>query len=321
MGTCVGDGQIDLREDDGGDVFVVELVILEFRRTKESVGKPSPGGDGDGGQKPLAGNVPDGRDAWNVGVLILVDDDVTLGSGLDTDIIQTEVLGIGLTTDCPQENVGVDLVAPVGVNGQISRFAFDLGDLCLPVEFDASVLHPRSEDFLDGRVKGPEDGVTTNEEMGLGSEGVEDTGEFDGDITGTHDDDSFRLVFEVEETVRGNAKASSGNFLVRGDGRVTADGDANVVGPDGVGFLTRLRDLDLGRGQDGSMTFEEVDTFPTPVGLVDTTESLDVRVALGLEGGPVELWLVKTLELVSGGVTKLVSEIGGMPHQLLGNAS
>ena len=102
---------------------------------------------------------------------------------------------------------------------------------------------------------------------------------------------------------------------------MAADGDADVVGLDGVGFLTRLGDLELGRGQDGGMTVEEVDTLPVPVGLIDTTESLDVSVALGLEGGPVELWLVKTLELVSGGMTKLVSEIGGMPHQLLGNTS
>ena len=146
--------------------------------------------------------------------MVIVDDDVTLGSGFDTDIIQTEFLGIGLTTDCPQENVGVDLVALVGVDGQISRFTLDLGDLCLSVEFDASVFHPRSEDFLDGRVKSPEDGVTTDEEMSLCSEGVENTSEFDGDITGTHDDNPFRLVFEVEETIRGDTEASSGNFLV-----------------------------------------------------------------------------------------------------------
>ena len=102
---------------------------------------------------------------------------------------------------------------------------------------------------------------------------------------------------------------------------MTTDGDTDVVGLDGVGFLTRLRDPNLGRGQDGSMTVEEVNTLLTPVGLIDTTESLDVSVTLGLEGCPVKLWLVETLELVSGGMTKLVSEIGGMPHQLLGNTS
>ena len=207
------------------------------------------------------------------------------------------------------------------MNGQVSRFTLNLGDLCLPVEFDSGVLHPRSEDFLDGRVKSPEDGVTTNEEMGLCSEGVENTGQFNGDIAGTDDDDPFWLVFEVEETIGGDAEASSGDFLFRGDGRVTANGNANVVGFDGVGLFTRLRDPDLSGREDGSMTIEEVDTLPVPVGLVDTTQSLDVGVALGLEGCPVELWLIKTLELVSRGMTKLVSEIGGMPHQLLGNAS
>ena len=241
-------GGVDLREDDGSNIFVVELVILEFRRTKETIGKPPARSDGDGSQKPLAGNVADGSDTGNIGVLIAVNGDVTLGSGFDTNVLQTEVLGIGMTTDCPQENVGLDLVALVGVNGQITRLTFDLGDVCLSVEVYTGMLHPGGKDFLDGRVESSEDGVTTDEEVGLGSEGVEDTGKFYGDVTSTDDDDSFRLVFEGEETIRSDAEASSGNFLVRGDGRVAADGDADVIGLDGVGFLTRLRDLDLSGG-------------------------------------------------------------------------
>ena len=183
------------------------------------------------------------------------------------------------------------------------------------------MLHPGGEDFLDGRVESSEDGFAADEEVGLGSEGVEDAGEFDGDVTSTDDDDSLRLFFELEEAIRGDAEAGSGNLLVRGDGGVTADGDANVVGIDGIGFLTRLRDLDLIGGKDGSVTVEEVDTLPVPVGLVDTAEFLDIRVALRFEGGPVELWPVEALELVSGGVTKLVGEIGGVPHQLLWDTS
>jgi len=50
---------INLREDDGGDVFVAELVILEFGRAIQTVGEPSSGSDGDRGQEPLAGNVSD----------------------------------------------------------------------------------------------------------------------------------------------------------------------------------------------------------------------------------------------------------------------
>ena len=69
------------------------------------------------------------------------------------------------------------------------------------MDVDAGVLHPRSEDLLDRGVESSEDGFATNEEVGLGSEGVEDTGEFDGDVTSTYDDDSFRLVLEFEETI------------------------------------------------------------------------------------------------------------------------
>ena len=69
------------------------------------------------------------------------------------------------------------------------------------------------------------------------------------------------------------------------------------------------------------MAIEEVDTFPVPISLIDTAESLDVSVALRLECSPVKLWLAKTFELVSSSMTKLVSEIGSMPHQLFGNAS
>ena len=103
MGTCFGnqDGRIDLRKDNGSDVFVAELVIAEFRRTKETVGKSSSSSDGDRGQEPLAGDVSDGTNPGNVGVLVLIDDNVTLRGGLDTKALQTEVLGIGLTADCP----------------------------------------------------------------------------------------------------------------------------------------------------------------------------------------------------------------------------
>jgi len=252
-------------EDDGSDIVVAELVILEFGRAKQTVGKPSSSSDGDGGQEPLAGNVSDRRYTGNAGVLVLVDDDVALLGGLDANIFQTEVLGIGLATDCPQEEVGLDLVALVGVDGQIPRFTLNLGDLGLSAEFDAGVFHPRSEDFLDGGVESSEDSVTTDEEMGLGSKGVEDTSQFDGDVTSTDDDDTFRLFFEFEETIGGDTKTSSGDFLVRGDGRVTTDGEANLVGLDGVGFLTRLRDPDFGGGKDGSVAVEEVDTLPVPV--------------------------------------------------------
>jgi len=310
-----------VREDDGGDIFVTELVILEFRRTKETVGEPPSSGDGDRGQEPLAGDIANGRDAENVRVLVIVDDDVAFVGGRDPEVFQTEFTGVGLTADCPQEDVGVYFFAGVGVNGQISVFALDFRDLGPTVYVDAGVFHPRSEYLLDVRVKSSKDGFTADEEMGLGSKRVEDAGEFDGDVTSADDDDASRLVFEFEETIRGDTEVSSWNLFLRGDGRATADGDANVTSVHGVGLLTRGGDLDLGGGKDGGVTVEEVDALPFPVNGVDTTELLDISVSLELEGSPVELWLLDVFELVACGLANLVREIGGMPHQLFWDAS
>ena len=295
--------------------------MLELGRAKETVGKPSSGGDGDGSQEPFPGNVTDGRDSGNVRVLVLVDDDVPFGGGLDADGFQPEPFCVGVTADGPQENVGLNAFAGVCVNGQISWFALDFGDLGPTADFYSGVLHPGGEDVLDVIVESSEDGVAADEELGLGSEGVEDTGEFYGDVTSADDDDSFRLILKVEETVGGDTEAGTGDFFVRGNGGATADGYANVTGFDGVGCLTGVGDLDLGGGKDGSVTFEEVDVLPAPVGGVYTAKLLDVGVALGLESGPVELWLVDVFELVVCRMTKPVGKIGRMPHQFFWDAS
>lgn len=159
--------------------------------------------------------------------------------------------------------------------------------------------------------------------MCLSSKGVEDTCEFYGNVTSTDDNDSFWLMFKLEETIGGDAKVSSGNFFLRGDDRVTTNRDADVIGVDsnGVPFSVRFRDLDLGGGKNSGMTSDEVDVLPFPVSEVDTTELLYVSIALTLEGIPVEVWFFYACELVPFGLTKLVRKICGVPHQLFWDAS
>jgi hypothetical protein len=195
--------------------------------------------------------------------------------------------------------------------------ALDLGDLGLPTDVDAGVFHPGSEYLLDGRVESSEDSVTADEEVGLGSEGVEDAGELDGNVTGSDHNDPLRLVFELKETIRADTEACSGDFLIRGNGWMAAYGDADVIGLDSAGPLAGFRDLDLGGGKDGCVTSQEVDTLPVPITLVDAAEFLNVSVALKFKSCPVKLLVVYAFELVSGRLMKLVCEICGMPHQLL----
>ena len=103
-------------------------------------------------------------------------------------------------------------VSDRGDTGNVGVLLFD--DVALRGSLDAK----SSEDSL------------TADEMGLGSEGVEDTSEFNGNVTSTNDDDPFRLVFEFGEAIRGDTEGGSRDLLVRGDDGVTADGDTNVVG-------------------------------------------------------------------------------------------
>lgn len=250
---------------------------------------------------------------------MFVDDDVASVGGIDTDFFQTEVLGVGMTANSPQKNVSLDCVTIFCVNGQISRLTLDSFNLGPTTDLNAGVFHPGSEDVLDVRIKSTEDGVTADEEVGLGSEGVEDTSEFYSDVTSTDDDDPFWLVLEFKETVRGDAEVGPGNF--RGDCRVTTDGDANVFGFDGVGILTWGGDLDLGGGVDGGMTVEKVNALPLPVIEVDTAKFLNVSVALKLECRPVEIWFADVFKLVPCGLTEFVGKICSVPHQLFWDAS
>ena len=134
-----------------------------------------------------------------------------------------------MTANGPQENVGLNVFAGVCVNGQISWFALDFGDLGPTVDVYSGVLHPGGEDVLDVIVESLEDSVAVDEEVGLISEGVEDTGEFYGDVTSANDDNSFQLILKVEETIGGDTKAGARDFFIRGNGGATADSYANVM--------------------------------------------------------------------------------------------
>jgi len=66
-----------VREHDGGDVLVVEMRVVEGGPAEETVGEFAAGGDGDGGEFDFAAHVAEGVDVVDVGVLVVVGDDVT----------------------------------------------------------------------------------------------------------------------------------------------------------------------------------------------------------------------------------------------------
>lgn len=163
------------REDDGGNVGVVELVALNA--AVDPVGEPATGSNSHGSQELDSSNISDGKDVVDVGGLVLVDDDISILLELDSDVVDAEVVSEGVTADGEEDNVSLDGLAAVDVdglgegNGQVGLLDLggDLGDLSLSVNLDAAVLHVLLEGVLEHGVEGLQDLVATDEKVSLGA--------------------------------------------------------------------------------------------------------------------------------------------------------
>jgi hypothetical protein len=93
---------------------------------------------------------------------------------------------------------------------------------------------------------------------------------------------------------------------------------ADVVRLEHVLAPVLLRDLDLGGREQLTAALVQLDALLSEVRVVHPVQPPDVGIPLGLERGPVELRLTDTRagEVVALGVTNLVGDVGGMPHNL-----
>lgn len=163
-------------EDDGGNVLVVEELVLELLATEKPVRQPPASGDSDGGKEGLASDVTDGKDAVDIGRLELVERDVTLCIRLDADGLEIDVLGESVTADRPKNAVDLNSLARVKVKRERARGSIlgDLLDVGLAVDVDARVLHVLGERVLNDRVEGTEDLIVTDNIVRLGPETMEE---------------------------------------------------------------------------------------------------------------------------------------------------
>ena len=213
---------------DAGDVGVVELRVR--LAAKQAVGEATTGGDGDGGElKAAIAHVTQGEDVVDVGVLVLVDGDVTLGIGLHARRVEAEVFGLGVAADGPEEAVDLEraLALGVGVGELLPAVAGVRHGLLRGARVD---VHPLpfvlGQDLvLDHGVEGAEELVLADEEVGFGPERVEHARHFDGDVACAHNGDALRLCLELEKAIRGDAELGAGDA---GEGGVAADGDEDL---------------------------------------------------------------------------------------------
>src|SRR6267154_999144 len=99
---------------------------------------------------------------------------------------------------------------------------------------------------------------------------------------------------------------------------MAARADDHLISIDGVRRSILTMNLDIIRRCELGVTGVVRDTFPGDVLVVDSVQEAYVCVALRLERGPGELWLVlgKIEMITMRGVAQLVCEIRSMPHDL-----
>src|SRR5258708_12799667 len=106
------------------------------------------------------------------------------------------------------------------------------------------MLNPLREDRLDIRIEFTEHLITTNNEMSLGTECIEDTCEFYCNIARTDNDDFFRLLCEFEETIRVDTIRGSRDFRIRRSSRTTPNSQDDMVRLELVRRLVIFRHFD-----------------------------------------------------------------------------
>src|ERR1700722_1020731 len=181
------------------------------------------------------------------------------------------------------------------------------------------MLHPRCQRILYILIKGPQDLLSTYEQMGLAPEGIQHPGELDGDIPRTDDGDPLRLLLQREEPIGVDPFRGARNNFVARDGRPSTGGDTYIISTGEVstlsvraGYLYRI-----GRDKLGE-TRVILHVLAREVVFVDGVELADVGVPLGFESGPIEFGRGDAREVVAcSRVAEFFREVCGMPRYLL----
>lgn len=163
------------REDDSGDVVVVEVVVLDA--AVKTVRQPPARRNRHRGKERLALHVANSEDVVDVGLLVLVHHDVTVLDQLEPDLLTAEVVGERVTADSPEEDIRADLLALVGVDGlgerlvdvRVLHLGGNLGDVRVGVNVDAGLDHVLLEGVLQHRVESLENLLVADEDVRLGT--------------------------------------------------------------------------------------------------------------------------------------------------------
>ena len=174
-----------------------------------------------------------------------------------------------------------------------------------------------------------------DDKMGICTKSIENTSEFNSDISSTNNNDSLGLFFNIKESIRVDTVRSTGDIIIGGNGRSTTDGNHDLLRFHLVLCSILLGDFDsVGIDKFGpsimivyvllvqvALADHQLMSISVNQSLLDTVQSLDVGISLGLEGVPVERvdHLVGNLvvaETVCNSFSDMVGSVRTVPHDL-----
>lgn len=95
--------------------------------------------------------------------------------------------------------------------------------------------------------------------MSLRSERVEDSSEFNSNVSRTDDGDTFGLFFNIKESIRVDTVRSTWNLLIAWNGRSPSDGNGDLFSFDLVLFPIETFDLEGILVNERSVSFMVID--------------------------------------------------------------
>lgn len=99
----------------------------------------------------------------------------------------------------------------------------------------------------------------SDDQVGLRAKGVEHTGQLDGDVSGSNDDDSLGLSVDVKEAIRVDTVFGTGDLIVGGDCGSPSDGNGDLLRFDFVGRAVVRLNLEGVGIEEGSVALVVVD--------------------------------------------------------------
>jgi len=261
-------------------------------------------------------DITDGVDVRDIGLLTLVDGELTVGLASHTSLGEVESASVSVTTSGVHDSV--EHVGCAIGEGHSELLVLTLGDGSRQLlhELGAGALH----DFADlisalAVEAAEEDGA--HSDSGVKAERVEHTSAFEGDVGGTHDKGLAGAVVEGEEIIRGDA-VLAGTGDVGGDLGATTSSNENVLSSDSL-LHTLDCVLDSVLINEGTVCIDVFDLVGAKTVAVAEIEGTDVV----LDG------LHKVIPVVGNGVAEIptillrivmhhMTKMSSIMHQLLG---